>query len=207
MINLRDPELVELYEQHQSTRQKLVEKLLSQSARVDKSYSFSNLDRSDITLEDLFDGRDDLILIHNMGKSCRWCMLWADGINGLLDHLQVRSAVALVNPDSPSTQKEFAESRGWAMNMVQDASGQFTEDLNFGGTSEDGKRWVMPGVSTFHRNEDGSIQHMASDMFGPGDVYMPVYPLFELLKDGASTWEPQYKYQKPVSIDVPTNGS
>ena len=35
-------------------------------------------------LSDLFGDADDLILIHNMGKGCPYCTLWADGFNGVL---------------------------------------------------------------------------------------------------------------------------
>lgn len=58
-------------------------------------YSFRTLD-GETTLSALFAGRDRLLAIHNMGQACRYCTLWADGINGVLPHLEDAMAVALV---------------------------------------------------------------------------------------------------------------
>ena len=118
--------------------------------------------------------------------------------------MEARTAVVLVNGDDPSIQREFADGRDWKFRMIQDASGAFTNDLHFARDHE-GQRHLMPGVSAFHRGEDGTITHVSSDFFGPGDIYMPVYPLFDLLKDGPTDWEPQYTYQKPTSIDLPSS--
>ena len=38
-------------------------------------------------LSELFAGKADLILIHNMGTICPNCTLWADGLNGIYHHL------------------------------------------------------------------------------------------------------------------------
>ena len=32
-------------------------------------------------------GKDDLVVIHNMGASCAYCTLWGDGFNGVYEHL------------------------------------------------------------------------------------------------------------------------
>jgi hypothetical protein len=47
----------------------------------------------------------DLILVHNMGQSCRYCTMWADGFNGIHPHLANRAAFALVWPDLPEGQE------------------------------------------------------------------------------------------------------
>ena len=197
-----DKELQDLYRSFQDTRSKIVERLRSHGRPLTSEYVFSEGARTDVTLSEAFGDRQDLLVIHNMGKSCRYCTLWADGINGLLPHLESRTAIVLVSPNDPATQREFADSRGWNLRMLNDATGSFTNDLHFA-VEENGKRFVMPGVSAFHRSDDGSIAHIASDFFGPGDTYMPAFPLFELLKDGTSDWQPQYAYPKPVSIDLP----
>lgn len=202
----QDQELLQLFDTFQQTRQKLVERLRTHGGPVTAPYVFTEGERSDVSLDDLFGDRRDLLVIHNMGRHCRWCTLWADGLNGLLDHLQARTAVVLMNGDDPQVQKEFATGRHWRFRMIQDPDATFTTDLHFA-QEQDGQRYLMPGVSAFHRNEDGSIVHVSSDYFGPGDIYMPVYPLFDLLQDGPADWEPQYSYQRPTSIDLPTNGA
>jgi predicted dithiol-disulfide oxidoreductase (DUF899 family) len=36
-----------------------------------------------VRLSELFAGKRDLFVIHNMGTSCRYCTMWADGFNGV----------------------------------------------------------------------------------------------------------------------------
>ena len=73
---------------------------------------FETLD-GERSLLDLFAGRDKLLAIHNMGQGCRYCTLWADGINPFLPHLEAAMSVVLLSKDPPETQRRFANSRGW----------------------------------------------------------------------------------------------
>ena len=45
-------------------------------------------------LSALFGGKDTLFVIHNMGTSCANCTMWADGFNGVFEHLRDRAAFA-----------------------------------------------------------------------------------------------------------------
>src|SRR5687768_15367483 len=65
----------------------------------------------EVCLSELFGRHDRLILVHNMGRSCTYCTMWADGFTGLLPHLRSRAAFAVTSPDAPEQQKEFAASR------------------------------------------------------------------------------------------------
>jgi len=143
-----------------------------------------------VKLSDLFGSKRDLILIHNMGKGCRYCTLWADGLNGVLPHLEDRAAFVVCSPDSPETQQQFAQSRGWKFRMVSGHGSNFTQDMGF--RSEEGG-WE-PGVSTFQRSSDGKIVRVAHAPFGPFDPFCVTWHLFALLGDGVSDWEPKYKY-------------
>ena len=142
-----------------------------------------------VKLSQLFGQGRDLIVIHNMGKGCRYCTLWADGWNGILPHLENRAAFVVVTPDSPETQAQIAGSRGWNFRMISTHGSSFTEDMGF--KSEKG--W-LPGVSTFHRNNDGGIVRVARAGFGPFDSFCSAWHLFGLLKDGVNGWEPKYRY-------------
>ena len=82
--------------------------------------------RREVTLASLFGARNDLLLVHNMGARCPYCTLWADGLNGVLGHLENRAAFVVCSPDAPDAQKSFAESRGWRFRMVSDPDGAFT---------------------------------------------------------------------------------
>ena len=44
------------------------------------------------TLSSLFGDRGGLIVVHNMGRDCSYCTMWADGFTGLLPHLESRAA-------------------------------------------------------------------------------------------------------------------
>src|SRR5258708_30389314 len=51
-----------------------------------------------VHLSELFRGKKDLVVVHNMGRSRRYCTMWADGFNGLRHHLAGRAGFALVSP-------------------------------------------------------------------------------------------------------------
>jgi predicted dithiol-disulfide oxidoreductase (DUF899 family) len=151
-------------------------------------YRFQTADGT-VGLAELFGDKQDLLVIHNMGRGCSYCTLWADGFQGLLPHLEDRAAVVLSSPDLPEVQRDFAASRGWGYRMVSVADSPFAQDLGF--KEEDG---YWPGVSAFRRQPDGSIVRVAADYFGPGDVYCGAWHLYDLLADGADGWQPRFAY-------------
>jgi len=155
-----------------------------------KDYTFQTAN-GDVKLSDLFDGRPDLLIIHNMGQACCYCMLWADGLNGVLPHLENRTAVVMVNPDPVEQQQKFAKDRGWNYKIVRDATGVFSKAMGMHG-EEEGSFW--PGATGFSRGADGSIKRVASAPFGEGDDFCATWHLLDLLADGWNEWEPKYRY-------------
>ncbi len=158
-----------------------------------ENYTFEGPGGQALTLKQLFGGKDDLILIHNMGASCKYCTLWADGFNGVLPHLESRAAFAIVSPDSPTVQQEFAETRNWKFTMVSDRHTRFTFDMGYA-AERDGEVERTPGFSTFQREPEGGLFRIAHAEFGPGDVYSGIWHLFEALADGVAGWQPEYRY-------------
>lgn len=146
-----------------------------------------------IRLSRLFGGRQDLLVVHNMGKSCPYCTLWADGLNGMVEHIESRTPFVVVSPDPPEVQKAFAESRGWRFRMLSDGGSGFTEAMGFV-KEENGKRKWWPGFSTFRKRDDGSLVRVAHGYFGPGDLYCSVWHLFEHLDGGTGSWQPKLSY-------------
>jgi len=142
-----------------------------------------------VKLSTLFGEKRDLIVIHNMGKGCRYCTLWADGLNGVWWHLENRAGFAVVSPDPPETQRQFATSRGWKFPMASGQGSTFIEDMGFRA-----EKSYRPGVSTFRKSEDGKIWRVATAPFGPFDPFCGVWHLMALLADGVHDWEPQYQY-------------
>jgi predicted dithiol-disulfide oxidoreductase (DUF899 family) len=131
-----------------------------------------------VRLSGLFRDRDQLIVIHNMGFSCPYCTMWADGFNGLLPHIAERAAFALASPDPVEAQKKGAAKRGWRFPMLSTRGSSFSKDLGF---EEDGS--PMPGVSTFIRTSDGTIRRHAAAPFGPGDKFCAVWSFADLLPE------------------------
>lgn len=153
-------------------------------------YTLQTPDGKPISLFSLFDGKDELMVIHNMGRGCRYCTLWADGFNGVVPHFENRAPFVVVTPDKPEIVKAFSEGRGWKFKILSSHGTSFIKDMGF----EDDKGHPQPGVSMFQKKKDGAVLRTASDSFGPGDEYSAIWHLFDLLPNGVNKWEPQYKY-------------
>jgi predicted dithiol-disulfide oxidoreductase (DUF899 family) len=151
-------------------------------------YVFANSNGT-VRLSELFGDKPDLIVIHNMGASCPNCTLWADGFNGIYDHLANRAAFVVSSPDPPDAQTKFAESRGWRFPMVSHHGTSFAADLGY--RAEDGG-W-LPGISVFRR-ERGRVLRVSDTSFSPGDDFCTLWHIFDLLADGAARWQPKYRY-------------
>jgi predicted dithiol-disulfide oxidoreductase (DUF899 family) len=142
----------------------------------------------DVALSALFGDHSDLFVVHNMGRTCRYCTLWADGFNGAYDHFANRAAFVVSTPDPPDAQQSFAASRGWRFPMVSHQGTTFAEDMGY--RSEAG--W-LPGVSVFKR-DDGRILRVSDTGFNPGDDFCPVWHMLNLLPEGADGWSPKFAY-------------
>jgi predicted dithiol-disulfide oxidoreductase (DUF899 family) len=141
-----------------------------------------------VTLADLFGEKPDLFVIHNMGKSCPYCTLWADGFNGVLHHLENRAAFAVTSPDDPLTQRDFAQSRSWRFRMASQKNTSFAADMGY--RTEKG---YQPGVSVFTKTAAG-IHRVSDTAMGPDDDFCTVWHFFDLLPSGPDGWRPRYAY-------------
>ncbi len=183
-------EMTGLYQELTRLRERL-NQLKHETAKGEVAdYELTGSAGKTVKLSELFGDKNDLIVVQNMGKSCPYCTLWADGFIGLAEHLSDRAAFVLVSPDSSDVVRDFADSRGWNFTVLSSAGSDFKKDLGF--ENEQGE--FMPGVSTFRRGDDGSIKNTANDMFGPGDNYCAAWHFFDLLQDGSNDWSPKYSY-------------
>ena len=155
-----------------------------------EDFYFRDRDGGTVRLSELFGDAPDLILVHNMGTSCPYCTMWADGLNGLRGHLENRAAFAVVSPDTFEKQRAFADGRGWNFRMFSAAECDFTKAAGF--EADDGS--PMPGVSTFRKKDDGRIERVGRAWFGPGDDFCATWHLFDLLADGTAGWQPKFSY-------------
>ena len=184
------PEIEHLQEQIDELKKQLSAARRKAAPEPVREYTLKRPDGSPVQLSDLFGAKSDLLVIHNMGRKCPYCTLWADGFQGLADHLQNRTAVVIVSPDEPAVMREFAASRGWRLPMASGAGSTFTHDLGY--EPEPGRCW--PGASGLRKRTDGTLVRTAKAVFGPGDDFCSLWPLFDLLEGGAGNWEPKYTY-------------
>lgn len=151
-------------------------------------YSFAT-PQGEMRLLQLFDDKQDLFVIHNMGSSCPYCTLWADGYNGVYDHLASRAAFLVSSPDAPEVQQRFAKSRGWKFPMVSHRGTSFAADMGYRSATGG---W-LPGVSVFQR-QAGRIVRVADSGFSPGDDFCALWHFLELLPQGSADWQPRFSY-------------
>jgi predicted dithiol-disulfide oxidoreductase (DUF899 family) len=143
----------------------------------------------EVRLSAMFGDKPDLILIHNMGIRCTSCTMWADGFNGVYDHLASRAAFALASPDPLEVQRKVAAARGWRFPMVRYQDEAFARAMG---------AWVdaigfEAGVSVF-RKDGERIARVSYGEFGPFDGFCLVYHLMDLVPGADPDWEPRYRY-------------
>jgi predicted dithiol-disulfide oxidoreductase (DUF899 family) len=157
-----------------------------------RDYRFSTLS-GEVSLLELFGGREVLFAIHNMGQACRHCTLWADGLNGFLPHLEDQFAVVLLSKDPPEVQRRFANSRGWRFLMASHGGGDYIREQLAGPGGEN-----MPGIVCYTR-EGNRIRRKNSALFGPGDLFCSIWSVLSLAGLGEEQWTPQHTYwQRPT---------
>ena len=120
-----------------------------------------------VHLSELFKDHSDLMVVHNMGSSCPSCTLWADGYNGVHHHLITRTSFAVLSPDPPEVQRQFAQGRGWKFPMVSHMGTNFAADMGY-------------------RSEKGGWR--------PDDDFCTLWHFFDLLPEGAAGWSPKLNY-------------
>src|SRR3954463_7424669 len=168
---------------------------------VKQDYVFKDSNERDMRLSELFGAKDDLIVVHNMGRRCAYCTLWADGFNGLVPHLENRAAFVVVSNDPPAVQKEFATSRGWKFRMASSAGTSFFADMGFLPKPDE----IWPGASVFRRDRaTGAITRVGKTFFGPGDDFCALWHLFDLLHGGDNGWQPKLSYATDAPVQIRT---
>ncbi len=178
-----ESELQDIYKESEKLRKKRIELLSKLGEKdIDIEYNFIMKDGSKKTLTDLFGGQKYLFTIHNMGKRCSYCTMWADGFNDTYKYIQEKAAFVLISPDNNETQKEFADSRGWKFDTATPDNNDFIKDMGY--TSEkDGKIYYQPGMSVFEKTDDGSIKRVSKEWFGPTDYFCNVWHFYDLLPE------------------------
>jgi len=141
-------------------------------------------------LSEILGANERLFVIHNMGDGCAHCAVYADGLNGVLPHLESVGSVLLVAPMAPDHLAAYAASRGWRFQLASTRGVTLSADL---GLEVAGETW--PGTFIVERSKSGLVVS-ARYVFNPGDHFSPVWPMLALAGIGLDDddWRPRLSY-------------
>ena len=126
-----ESELQSIEKQIEKIRKKKIE-LNSRLAEMDvKDYTLKDRNGKEVKISEMFGDKKNLILIHNMGKGCPYCTMWADGFKDTYKEIEKKAPFVLVSPDDPEVHKQFAESRGWNYPTYSAAGTDFIFDMGY----------------------------------------------------------------------------
>ena len=171
--------------------------------KVDKEYVFDGPNGQE-TLADLFDGRSQLIVYHFMfgpdwEEGCKSCSYLADHFDGANWHLPHRDVSFVVISRAPMPKLDAYKKRmGWRFKWFSSRGNDFNFDYHVSATDEEqakGKmhynyqiqEWVndeMPGLSVFHKDEDGDVFHTYSTYARGLDILVGAYNFLDLVPKG-----------------------
>jgi predicted dithiol-disulfide oxidoreductase (DUF899 family) len=146
--------------------------------RVEKEYRFDT-DDGPRTLAELFDGRSQLLVYHFMfgtdyTAGCTTCSSIADGVNGVVPHLNARDVTMLFVSQAPLERLQAYKRRmGWSFPWVSAANSDFNADLGFSSSEEQTRAWVapileqLPPIAARNANDSGTdVVHYLTESQG-----------------------------------------
>jgi len=171
--------------------------------RVEKRYVF-DAPSGKQTLEELFDGRSQLIVYHFMfgpgwKEGCPYCSFLADHVDGALVHLAQRDVTLLMVSRAPLAEIEaFKKRMGWRFKWVSSFGSDFNRDYHVSFTPEEmakGKvyynyaisefpREEATGTSVFYKDNAGDIFHTYSTYARGGDIFLGAYNFLDITPKG-----------------------
>ena len=157
------------------------------------NYEFKDI-QGNVNLKSLFGTEKQLMVIHNMGQACRYCTLWADGLNGFLPHLESMMSVVLVSKDDPELQRRYANSRGWRFRMASHGGKGYIQEQ--GVRAGEGN---SPGVSVYEMKDDKIFLRNRAG-FGPYDEFCSFWSFIGLAGRGTDNWSAQFNYWKRPEV-------
>jgi predicted dithiol-disulfide oxidoreductase (DUF899 family) len=118
---------------------------------VEQDYRFDT-EAGTKTLEDLFDGRSQLLVYHFMfGPSyeagCPVCSSIADSLAPQVPHLKARDTTLLLSSRAPLAKLlAYRDRMGWEIEWVSSAGSDFNRDLGFLHTEDELRPWLESGA-------------------------------------------------------------
>ena len=152
------------------------------------SYVFAAADGRTVSLADLFGDKERLLLVHNMGRQCPYCTVWADGFSDSYHRLAKKMAFVVTSKETTDAQERNIKERGWTFPMVSSSDNLFLEDLQFvnGDT-------LYPGLAYLSRDREGNVFYHGKHLFGSGDNFGMLWHMLDL----AGQWDEE-EYAMPA---------
>jgi len=139
--------------------------------RVEKEYRFDT-DDGEKVLEELFDGRSQLLVYHFMlGPSyeagCPTCSSMVDAVDGLRSHLRARDATFVLVSQAPlETLLAYKQRMGWEVPWISSARTDFNFDLGFSSSEAQTREWVTPALEQLPPIAAHNAASSGTDLFG-----------------------------------------
>ncbi len=171
--------------------------------KIEKGYRFdSGCGR--LSLAALFGNHSQLVVQHFMlgpgwKEGCKSCSYMADHTDCMLPHLAARDVTMIAVSRAPLAEiEEFKKRMGWGFQWVSSHDSDFNQDFHVSFSEAEvasGKvdyNYTMqrfgsteaPGISVFHRIDDGTIYHTYS-VYGRGvELMMGTYRILDLTPKG-----------------------
>ena len=139
--------------------------------RVEKDYRLDT-DDGERSLAELFDGRSQLLVYHFMfGPSyeggCPTCSSMADGVDGVVPHLNARDVTMLFVSQAPiEALSAYKRRMGWSFPWASSANSDFNSDLGFSSSEEETRAWVTPMVGQLPPIAERNARETGTDLVG-----------------------------------------
>jgi len=181
--------------------------------RVEKEYVF-DAPEGKVTLSDLFDGRNQLIVYHFMfapdwEEGCDGCSFVTDHVDAARQHFEHHEISYVAVSRAPLSKLEaFKKRMGWKFRWVSSDEGDFNYDFQASFRKSDMEKGPVffnfkeqkltgtdqPGLSVFYKDEAGAIYHTYSTYERGLDILIGAYNWIDLTpvgrneKDGMGDW-------------------
>ena len=171
--------------------------------KVEKEYVFDS-PKGKETLAELFEGRSQLIVYHFMygpdwEEGCPSCSFWADNFDGIGIHLNHRDITLIcVSKARLETLEAYKKRMGWNFKWVSSFDNDFNREFQVSFTPEELEKGEIyynyhmtrflsseaPGISVFHKNEQGEVLHTYSCYARGLDMLNGAYHYMDLVTKG-----------------------
>ena len=170
---------------------------------VEKDYVFNGPEGKE-TLDELFDGRSQLIVYHFMfgpdwDAGCPHCSFWADNFDPVIVHMNQRDVTMVAISRAPYARlAAYRKRMGWTFKWLSSIGTSFNFDYGVSFTDDERKRGEAfynfrkgdPGVSeregfsVFYKDADGKLFHTYSAYARGIDLQNTAYNYIDLVPKG-----------------------